>query len=564
MDPRALAEERLAVLWAGAEEGLWDLDLVTQELRVSPRWLAIVGVPPGPEEVLGLDWWLERVHPHDQQELRRALAAQVGGGASELACEFRMRRGDGAWRQLRCRGRRAAGGTLIGGSLVDVTDAKASEARLLHEFLHDELTGLPNRALFLDALGRALHRGRRHGLRSAVLYLDLDRFHTVNDSLGVAAGDELLVEVARRLERSIGAEDTLARLGGDKFALLIESVAGPEDAVRAAEELERALDEPLHLDGYEVFAQASLGIALSTPQHAKPEDLLRDAIAAMHRAKEDGAVRHELFDPRMSARARERLKLEADVRHAIEEEQFVLHYQPIISFETGELSAFEALVRWKHPERGLLGPDLFVPIAEETGLIVPLGKWVLEEACRQMKRWRDLYPERAKVAVAVNLSARQFDDPNIVAEIQGCLERAGLDPDGLELEMTESVVMARTRENAKKLAALRALGVQLLIDDFGTGYSSLASLTSFPLDTLKIDRSFVSRMEFEEDKAEIVRVLCSLARRLGLQVVAEGIETAEQLRMLKTLDCHFGQGFFFSSAIDGESAGAWIERSPRW
>ena len=558
------AEERLEVLWTGAEEGLWHLDLERLELHVSPRWLVIAGLEAPPQEPISLEFWMARVHRNDADELRRAIQEHAQGLTPQLLSEFRLQRPDGSWRQVRCSGRRSASGKLIGGSLADVMDLKASEERVLHESFHDELTGLPNRSLFLDAVGRALYRGRRRDVRAAVLYLDLDRFHTVNDSLGVSAGDELLVEVTRRLERHLTPSHTLARLGGDKFAVLIESVQGPEDAVRFAEALESGLDDPLELEGYEVFAQASIGIALSTKEHAKPEDLLRDAIAAMHRAKEDGSVRHEMFDPKMSAKARQRLTLEADIRRAIEEEQFVLHYQPIISFETGELSTFEALIRWQHPERGLIGPDVFIPLAEDTGLIAPLGKWVLYEACRQMKAWRDSFDDRANVAVAVNLSARQFEDPNIVQEVRSCLEETGLEPDGLELEMTESVVMARTRQNAQKLKELRELGVRILIDDFGTGYSSLASLTSFPLDILKIDRSFVSRMEFEDDKAEVVRVLCSLARRLGLKVVAEGIETSEQLTMLKDLDCHYGQGFLFSSAIDGESAAAWIQNSPRW
>ena len=402
--------------------------------------------------------------------MERALAELAAGGATELSVDFRLRLADGAWRSVRAFGRRV--GRTLGGSLVDLSDAKGSDELLLHEFFHDELTGLPNRALFLDYTGRALGRARRRTASTAILYLDLDRFHTVNDSLGVSVGDELLVEVARRLEATLQPGHTLARLGGDKFAILVEAVERPSDAVRVAESVEAVLDRPLALAGYEIFAQASIGIALSTPEHERPEDLLRDAIAAMHRAKEDGAVRHELFDPKMSERARARLTLEADLRRALENEEFVLHYQPIISFETGRLSTFEALLRWQHPGRGLVGPDVFVPIAEETGLIVPLGSWVLEEACRQMRRWRDDFADREHVAVAVNLSARQFEDPDIVDQIRGVLERTGLEPDGLEVEMTESVVMARTRENARKLRALRDLGVRILIDDFGTGYSS--------------------------------------------------------------------------------------------
>ena len=562
-------EERFEALWAGSEVALWSLDLETQGLQVNHAWLTIAGLEAAEGDGSTVlrrspDFWFDCVHDHDVDELQRAIRAHVDGRSTALSFSFRFVRPDGATRHVRCHGKRSASGRWLAGSLLDVTDVKASEERMIHELFHDELTGLPNRALFLDAVGRALYASRKRGRGIGVFYLDLDRFHTVNDSLGVSAGDDLLVEVARRIEARLAKDQMLARLGGDKFALLAEGVESSKQALRMAESIEGVLDQPLELEGYQVLAQASLGIALSRKEHRKPEDLLRDAIAAMHHAKSDGAVRHELFDPGMNARARQRLTLEAEVRRAIEREEFVLHYQPIISFETGELSTFEALVRWQSPDRGLVGPDVFIPIAEETGLVVPLGKWVLLEACRQMKSWRDSVPGGSKVAVAVNLSARQFEDPGIVDEVRHCLEITGLEPNGLELEMTESVVMARTRQNARKLKELRELGVRILIDDFGTGYSSLSSLTHFPLDILKIDRSFVSRMEFEDDKAEIVRVLCHLARRLGLKVVAEGIETTEQLSMLRDLDCHYGQGFLFSSAVDGEAAEAWIERRPRW
>jgi len=341
-------------------------------------------------------------------------------------------------------------------------------------------------------------------------------------------------------------------------------VEGREVAVRFAEELLGLLQRPLHLSGIEVTASASLGIALPTERDQRPEDLLRDALTAMHRAKEDGSTPFELFDPKMNEHAMERLQLEADLFQAIKRNEFLLHYQPIIDFRTGRIAAFEALVRWQHPERGLVRPDMFVPIAEDTGLIVPMGNWVLNEACRQMQAWRERYPASREVSVAVNLSARQLESEGLVDEVAGALDRTRLDPSGLDLEMTESSVMARTRENTQTLQALRDLGIKLLIDDFGTGYSSLAHLQSFPLDCLKIDRSFVMGMEYEDGKAEIVRTVLALAQTLGLEVVAEGIETAEALQMLRALECEHGQGYFFSSPLDGESAAAWMEDSPRW
>ena len=558
------ALDRLETTWAGARDGLWDWDVAADSIRFSSRWKALLGYRP--EEVEDLpEEWFRRVHPRDLEGLKKAIDAHLEGRTALLETEFRLLHKDGGWRWVLCRASKHPGRPLLGGSLTDVTAIKSAENRILVEAFHDPLTGLPNKELFLDRLERALaHRRRRPSAPVAVFYLDLDRFHTVNDSLGVDAGDDLLVEVKDRLTRLLRLGDTLARLGGDKFAILLDGVSGPEQALRFADEIVTTLKRPLHLCGHEVFASGSFGITLSSEGQERPEDLVRDAITAMHRAKEDGATPFELFDPAMNAHARERLRLEADLHHALERDELVLHYQPIISLRTGTLSAFKALVRWQHPERGLIAPDVFVPIAEETGLIVPLGGWVLEEACSQMRRWRERFPASSHVAVSVNLSGRQFEDPNLVADVADCLERTGLAPEALDLEMTESVVMARTRENAATLQELRDLGIKLLIDDFGTGYSSLAHLQSFPLDSLKVDRSFVNRMEFEDGKAEIVRTIITLARTLGLEVVAEGIETADELRMLRELDCEYGQGYYFSSAIDGESAAAWMESSPRW
>jgi len=561
------AGQRLAAVWEGARDGLFDWDLSAGTIRFSPRWKRIVGCAPGdigerPEE------WFRRVHPRDLEELKRAIERHVAGDDPRLEREFRIQHRDGGWRWVVCTGAASPGRGLLAGSLTDVTELRSAESRLLHELFHDPLTELPNRSLFLDRLGLALSRSRRRGtLQVAVLYLDLDRFRTINDSLGHGAGDELLVEVTRRLRGLLRYGDTLARLGGDKFGLLLDGVKGPREAIAIAEKVGSALAPPIQLHDHAIYVSCSTGIALSPGEGGgakKPEDLLHEAITAMHRAKEDGATRHELFDPEMNAQAKERLRLEADLRHALERDEFTLHFQPIISFRSGELSSFEALMRWQHPERGFVRPDVFIPIAEENGLILPMGSWVLNKACMQMADWRARYPKAAEVAMAVNISGRQFEDATLVDQVGTTLDRTGLDADGLKLEMTESVVMARTQENKARLQELRDLGVKLLIDDFGTGYSSLASLHSFPLDTLKIDRSFVSRMEFEEEKAEIVRTILTLSSKLGMDAVAEGVETAEQLAMLRDLACEHGQGYYFSTAVDGESAAAWLEKSPRW
>ncbi|HEX6882001.1 MAG TPA: EAL domain-containing protein [Planctomycetota bacterium] len=557
------AEERLRAVWEGARDGLWDWDVVRGEVRYSPRWKALLGY--GEDELADrAEEWFRRVHPHDLPALKETLGALMSGKSSVAELELRMIHRSGSWRWVLVRGARREG-ELLGGSLTDVTALKLAENRLLVEASHDRLTGLPNESLLLDRLALALVRSsRRPELSVAVLYLDLDRFHTVNDSLGHEAGDEVLVEIARRLTELLRLGDTLARLGADKFGLLLDGVRGSAEAVAFAQEIAGALRRPLRLAGHEVFAQGSIGIALARSAADRPEDLLRDAITAMHRAKRDGATVCEVFDPEMNRQAKERLRLEADLHHALARRELVLHYQPIVSLSEGRPSSFEALVRWQHPERGLVRPDVFIPIAEETGLIVPLGGWVLEEACRTMRTLHERFPHSDHVAVAVNLSGRQFEDGELMGSVSHALATSALTPQRLELEMTESVVMARTHQNAERLHSLRDLGIRLLIDDFGTGYSSLSSLQSFPLDSLKIDRTFVSRMEFDEEKREIVRTIVSLARTLEMEVVAEGIETAEQLHMLRELGCEYGQGFFFSGAVDTHALTGWMERPPSW
>ncbi|HED65700.1 MAG TPA: EAL domain-containing protein [Planctomycetes bacterium] len=556
--------DRLETTWAGARDGLWDWDVAADLLRLSPRWKEIVGY--GPDEIPDRsEEWFRRVHPRDLDEFKRSLDALLAGRSPELRSEFRMLHKDGSWRWILCHGSKHGGRELVAGSITDVTGLKQRENEVLIAAFHDPLTGLPNRRLFLDRLQSSLTRQQARGTRPlAVLHLDLDRFHTVNDSLGVDAGDELLVEVTQRITSLLRLGDTLARVGGDKFAILLDGVANLEEATGFADEVVAMLRRPLRVAGTEVFASGSLGIALSHEGEERPEDLLRNALTAMHLAKEDGATPWEVFDPGMNEEARERMLLETDLYQATKNGEFLLHYQPIIDFRTGELAAFEALVRWQHPDRGLIRPDLFVSIAEDTGLILPMGNWVLREACRQMREWRDRYPASSNVRVAVNLSARQLEDTDLVAEVEAALADTGLDPDGLDLEVTESSLMARTRENKATLHALRDLGIKLHIDDFGTGYSSLAHLQSFPVDCLKVDRSFVNGMEFEEGKAEIVRTVLALARTLGMEVVAEGIETEAALEMLRSLECEHGQGYFFSSPLDGESAAAWLDRPPRW
>ncbi|HEY0367367.1 MAG TPA: EAL domain-containing protein [Pyrinomonadaceae bacterium] len=418
-----------------------------------------------------------------------------------------------------------------------------------HAAFHDPLTGLPNRAMFTELLKAEIESpSRRNDHMFAVLFLDLDRFKNINDSLGHTHGDLLLVAFAERLERTLRPVDTLARFGGDEFAILLSGTTDATDAVRVAQRIQDELTQPFVLDKNSAFATASIGIALSSSGYDRPEDILRDADTAMYRAKENGKARYEVFDHGMHARAVSRLQLESDLRQAIENKEFCVYYQPIVSLQTTRLAGFEALVRWNHPRRGLVSPADFIPVAEETGLIVPIGEWVLNEACAHVRQWQLDSPTHRVLSLSVNLSARQVAQPDLLDRIKEALATSKLSPHCLKLEITESVVMENAEAAALMFKQLRSLGVQLSIDDFGTGYSSLSYLHRFPLNYLKIDRSFVSRLTTDNDNA-IVRTISTLARNLGMEVIAEGIETDEQYQQLKMLGCEYGQGYLFSRPV---------------
>jgi diguanylate cyclase (GGDEF)-like protein len=420
-----------------------------------------------------------------------------------------------------------------------------------HAAFHDPLTGLPNRLMFSELL-KAEIEGAKHrpDYLFAVLFLDLDRFKNINDSLGHTHGDLLLVAFAQRLERCLRPTDTLARFGGDEFAILLSGIENAADAIRVAERIQQELTVPFELDKNSAFTTTSIGIALSSTGYERPEDILRDADTAMYRAKENGKARYEMFDTGMHARAVSRLRLESDLRRAVEQQEFCIHYQPIVAMESGRLAGFEALVRWNHSERGLVFPDEFIPTAEETGAILPIGQWVLEQACIKLREWQQQSTCFRLLSLSVNLSAKQMSQPNLVDQVKRALEVSKLNPHCLKLEITESVVMENAEAATAMFKQLRALGVQLSIDDFGTGYSSLSYLHRFPVNYLKIDRSFVSRMTETTDNAEIVRTIVTLARNLGMEVIAEGVETQEQNQQLKALGCEYGQGYLFSRPVE--------------
>jgi diguanylate cyclase (GGDEF)-like protein/PAS domain S-box-containing protein len=454
---------------------------------------------------------------------------------------------------------------LLTGIVRDITERKVFEAQLTYQALHDPLTHLPNRTLFLDRLEQALAQTRRRQeVTVAVLFMDLDDFKNVNDSLGHEVGDELLKAVGARLKKRLRPGDTAARLGGDEFAILLEDVRSVGDASWVAQRIIEDLKAPFMLMGYEIFFTTSIGISLSASEQDRAEEMLRNADLAMYRAKEKGKASYQVFDSAMYERVLERLSLERDLRRAIRREEFVVHYQPKVLLETGRIFGVEALIRWEHPERGLVHPEEFVPAAEEISLIVPIGRQALEEACRRASEWRERYPDDLLAMVSVNLSASQLQHSNLLDEIVTILQRTGLDPRNLNLEITESVVMSDAPSNTATLGKLRDLGIELAIDDFGTGYSSLSYLKRFPVSYLKIDRSFVEGLREGSDDTAVVSGIIALAHTLEIRVIAEGVETAEQLRILRELGCDMAQGHYFSEPLTHEAVSALLATDPRW
>lgn len=455
---------------------------------------------------------------------------------------------------------------LFRSQLVDtLQQARRSEERAIHDAKHDALTSLPNRVLLLEYLDRSLERARKgEGQPFSLLFLDLDRFKNVNDSLGHTAGDLLLVEVARRLEACVHPTDTVVRLGGDEFVVLLEGVTDTEDAKQVAERLQRELEAPFWLNDREIYSTASIGIVAYQNGYCRPEELLRDADTAMYRAKEDGKARYEVFSAEMRARPVSLLNLETDLRRAVEREEFAVHYQPIVSLRSGKIVGHEALLRWEHPERGMVSPEEFVPLAEEMGLIVPIGTFVLREACHRTALWRAAFPNLRPLRVSVNLSAIQVTQPGLVETVRSTLRENGLDGRDLHMELTESAITREPEAAAAALSGLQSLGVRIHIDDFGTGYSSLSLLHRFTVDALKIDRAFVGRMDVGSKDAEIVQTVATLAHSLGMEVIAEGVDTPERLRILRKMGCEYGQGYLFSKPVSARTVEAVIASEKQW
>lgn len=446
---------------------------------------------------------------------------------------------------------------------LELGERERAEAELLHNAFHDMLTGLPNRALFMDRLTRTIeHAKRRKDYHFAVLFLDLDHFKVVNDSLGHLTGDQLLVAMAQRLEARLRSADTLARLGGDEFAILLDDIIDINDAIRIVQRIQQELANPFDLDDREVFITASIGITLNAPRAEQAEDFLRDADIAMYRAKSLGRSRYQVFDKTMHMNAMTRMRLEMDLRRALERQEFVVFYQPIYALANKNIAGFETLVRWQHPTQGLLLPGEFIPLAEETGLIQSIDLYVLRQACRQLSLWQERYARQPPLTISVNLSGKHFADPDLVGEIDQILQETKIEPDSLQIEITENALIENIESANAILSELKSRAVRLHMDDFGTGYSSLSYLHRFPFHSMKIDRSFVDKIDTSDETCTIVQAVVKLAKNLGIGVIAEGVENAKQLDQLRGLECEFGQGYYFSRPVDSGAAEALLSSHP--
>jgi diguanylate cyclase (GGDEF)-like protein/PAS domain S-box-containing protein len=557
------SEERFALAARGANDGLWDWNLRNRKVYFSSRWKSMLGfdeneINDDPEE------WLSRVHPDDRKKLEAGITAHLNRQNPHFEGEYRIMHKDGTYRWVLSRGlavRDDEGYAYrMAGSQTDITLRKKVEDQLIHDAFHDALTGLPNRALFLDRLQHLITTSRRRvDVNYAVLYLDMDRFKIVNDSLGHTIGDQLLIAVGRKLSECIRPGDTVARLGGDEFAILLENISELKDAVDVAERIHQKMSTSVMVKDHELFSSFSIGIALGSDHYERPEQVLRDSDIAMYLAKGRGTANYEIFDTNMHASILYRLQMESDLRGALEHREFIVLYQPIINLKTHRLTGFEALVRWNHPKRGLIYPMEFIQMAEESGHILAIGDWILQEACSNLKRLQEKYPAQPPLNMSVNISSKQFVQHDLVNKVAGIIRETRIDPHSLVLEITESMIMESLDTAVATMNGLREMGIQIHLDDFGTGYSSLSYLHSLPINALKIDRSFISKLKANGENQEVILSIISLANNLHLDVIAEGIEMEYQMDKVTALLCNLGQGYFFAYPMDQNGIDAWLK-----
>jgi diguanylate cyclase (GGDEF)-like protein/PAS domain S-box-containing protein len=561
------SEERYALAVRGANDGLWDWNLRTGEIYFSPRWKLMLGYE---EHEIGTDpdEWFGRVHNEDIHKLQRDIRAHIDGDLEHFEVEHRIRHKDGRWLWVNARGlavRDDDGQAYrLAGSQTDIHERKGAERKLYHNAFHDRLTGLPNRAYFIDSLQQLLSKPDEVGENFAVLYFDLDRFKVINDSLGHALGDRLLAAIGQRLSDAVGYGELVARLGGDEFTVLVRNILEKEEAHRIADTVLNALKKPFFVQGREVVLSASIGIAFSHLRNYRAaEEILRDADMAMYQAKDRGKSRVETFDEKLHHRAIQRMKLESDLRTALEKNELELFYQPIVAADTRMLTSFEALSRWDHPEQGMVSPAEFIPLAEESGLVTALGQWSLEQATKQYHQWARDFDHDDHFAISVNVSPRQFRRPYIVDEILDCVDTKTLPDEAISLEITESALVEDTQANVRKIERLRSEGFRVVIDDFGVGYSSFNYLVRLPVNDIKIDKSFIFGMEDDETKYKVVSAIVSLAQSIGVGLVAEGVETRKQVDLLRGLsDDLLLQGAYFSMPVPSDHAAHFFHR--RW
>jgi len=562
------SQERYELAIRGANDGLWDWNIREETMYVSPRWRAMIGLDDDEPFLPKREVWLQILHPDEVESIAPRLIEHLKRQTPHFEIEHRIRHRDGSWRWMLTRGQalydeHTGRAYRMAGSLADINERKRAEEQLLYGALHDNLTGLANRALFTDLLEFALGRVERDAsYLCAVLCLNLERFRYINDSFGHEVGDQILKITAQRLSKVRRNGDVLARLGGDEFALLLDDISGVEDTIEFTKRMLSELGQPVCVEGHEVYPGARVGIALSATRYGHPEEMIRDADTAMHRAKSHSTAKFEIFDGSMQGSMLRALKMEQEIRRGLEAREFCAYYQPIIDLASGMITSFEALVRWQKPD-GMVQPAEFIPLAEELGLINQIGLQMLQMATAQIALWQAEFPTQ-DLRVSVNLSARQFHQADLLKQVDDAISRAGIGAHSLKLEVTESIMMDNSVAIVDVVKALRSRGIQILMDDFGTGYSSLSYLHRFPSNSLKIDCSFVRRMTEEKESTEIVRTIILLGHNLGMSIIAEGVETPEQLAALREMGCDFAQGYYMSRPIPAQEATALVARGLRW